>query len=73
MSTNFESFNKFEIVKIISTRAEQISNGAKPCIDIKNISCPIKIAEEEFRQKKSPVIIYRQMTNGKNIDIKVVK
>lgn len=56
---------KFEIAKIIGTRAEQLASGA-----VANIKVPAyitdvrKIAEMEFYQKKIPFIVRRKLPNG---------
>lgn len=62
---------KFEKARVIGIRAEQISNGAPSCIDTKNMTDPIEIAEAELRQNKSPISILREMPNGKVVKIKV--
>jgi DNA-directed RNA polymerase subunit K/omega len=57
---------KFEKARIIGTRANLISMGSKPLIDMSkfNSDDPIKIAMEELRQNKLPMIIIREFPNG---------
>mgnify|MGYP001257640644 CR=1 FL=1 len=53
---------KYEYVQILCLRAQQISYGSKPLIDLskhKDLNTPQLIAEEEIRQRKSPFIIKR--------------
>ena len=50
---------KFEKVYIIGTRASQISNGAKPNVDIGDLENPIDIAKKEYDEKKIPFILVR--------------
>lgn len=52
--------NKFERIKIISIRAQQIANGAKSTIPIPNgINDVIAIATLEYKAKKIPFMIRR--------------
>lgn len=58
---------KFEKVKIISIRAEQIQRGAKPYIDI-DTSQPVnvrEVAKAELRANKIPFMISRKLPDGK--------
>jgi DNA-directed RNA polymerases I, II, and III subunit RPABC2 len=57
---------KYEKVKIIGTRAEQLQRGAPPNIPI-NPDTPFDarlIAHEELRQKKVPFLVRRNLPNG---------
>lgn len=57
---------KYERVRLISERAKQISLGSIPLIDVPdNMTDPIDIAKLEIQQKKSIMIIERQLPNGK--------
>jgi len=56
---------KYEKTKIIGKRAVQLSNGAVPLIDIKDMIDPLKIAFEEYKQKKIPIIIIRTLPDGR--------
>lgn len=59
----YNLLTKFEITRIISTRAEQIARGSAPTIQT-NLTVPIEIAEEELNQKKIPIIIRRPIGEG---------
>jgi DNA-directed RNA polymerase I, II, and III subunit RPABC2 len=58
---------KYEKVKILGLRAEQIQRGAKLYIDIesenKSLS-PLEIAKKELETKKLPFMICRKLPNG---------
>ncbi len=56
--------NKYERVKVIGIRAQQISLGALPLVDIGNLTDPIDIANLEIKEKKCPIIIKRYLPNG---------
>tara|TARA_A100001011_G_scaffold400833_1_gene519567 strand:- start:4292 stop:4516 length:225 start_codon:yes stop_codon:yes gene_type:complete len=60
---------KFEKVRLIGTRATQISLGAPPCIDIGNLTDVIEITEKEYECGKIPLKICRELPNGKKIEI----
>lgn len=56
---------KFEKVKIIGIRAEQIQRGAPPYVEFdKNNFDPIKIATKELDLRKLPFMILRKLPNG---------
>lgn len=57
------SITKFEKAKIIGIRAQMIADGSEPLIDINNLTNAIDIAEEEYKQKKIPLMIGRNV-NG---------
>ena len=54
---------KYERAKLIGVRAEQLANGAKPCIDIKSTDY-LYVAEQELLQKKMPIVVIRPTPNG---------
>lgn len=57
---------KYEMALIIGKRATQIAKGAIPLIDVPVRMTKVdEIAEEELRQKKTPIIIQRDLGNGK--------
>lgn len=62
---------RFEKVYLIGTRATQISEGAPPLIDIGKMTDPIEIAEEEFKQRKIPLLLERQMPDGRTITLSI--
>lgn len=56
--------SKFEIVKIISLRAQQIENNSPVLVDVPlNMTSSRDIAELEFKEKKIPFIIRRYSNN----------
>jgi DNA-directed RNA polymerase subunit K/omega len=58
--------NKYEKVKILGLRAQQIQSGAKIYIDIPentNINA-LDIAKQELALKKIPFMISRKLPNG---------
>ena len=56
--------SKFEKVRIIGQRAEQISLGAPPLVNIIGLTDALSIAEKEFRERKIPFIIERTYPDG---------
>ena len=57
---------KYEKTKIIGYRANQINNGSKPYITLKNdVIDGYIIANEELKQKRIPYIIRRPLVGGK--------
>jgi len=56
--------SKFEKVRILGQRAEQISMGAPPLVDIKGLTDALSIAEKEFAERKIPFIVERKYPDG---------
>lgn len=58
--------SKFEKVKIIGLRSEQLQRGAQPYVDIdtSNSFNPKQIAIQELQEKKIPFMIKRQLPDG---------
>jgi DNA-directed RNA polymerases I, II, and III subunit RPABC2 len=54
-----DKMSSAEYTRVVSERAKQIENGATPFVDYGIETDPIKIAEMEILQKKSPLIINR--------------
>jgi DNA-directed RNA polymerase subunit K/omega len=53
--------NQYERASVIGIRAQQISEGAIPMIDVpEGIENPIEIATMELKMKKMPLIICRE-------------
>ena len=65
--------SKFEKVRILGQRAEQISMGAPPLVDIKGLTDALSIAEKEFKERKIPFIIERTYPDGSIKKIKLVE
>ena len=58
--------SKFEYTKILGMRAQQIAMGAEPLIKVtKDLDSVVLIAEEELRQRKTPMIIQREIGKDK--------
>lgn len=55
---------KFEKTRVLGQRAEQISCGAPPLVDIKGITDPLEIAQKELKEGKIPIKIIRTYPNG---------
>lgn len=64
---------RFEVTRIISARALQISLGAPVLIDYKGEFDPIKIAEEEFKKIKIPMTIKRTLPSGDVVFVDIKK
>lgn len=65
--------SKFEKTRALCIRAQQLANGSPSTLDkipggIRSVSA---IAEEEFHQKKLPIIIRRIHPSGKHEDWKI--
>lgn len=65
---------KYEMTKVIGSRAQQIASGGKPFIPLEpNMIDSYLIALEEFKQQKIPFIIKRPLPNGKGCEYWKVK
>lgn len=58
--------SKYERVKILGLRSEQLQRGAEPYIEIDTSKAfnPREVATEELRQRKLPFLIKRTLPNG---------
>lgn len=56
---------KYEKVRLLGTRAKQISDGSKIFIKSKNVKNAMDIAELELKNKVIPLKIKRPLPNGK--------
>lgn len=67
-----EKFTKFELARVIGSRALQISQGAPPLIkltakDLESIRYnPIEIAKLELKQGAIPITVVRPLPGQKN-------
>ena len=61
-TTNY--ITKYEKAKIIGFRAQQLSKGAAPSIDIGKEHNPYNIALMELEQNRLPLMIKRKLPNG---------
>ena len=73
--TESVTLSKYEITKIIGTRAMQLSEGAKPLCDYGKLSDAISIAELEYKLGVVPFALIRILPDGRKIriDFKVLK
>ena len=56
--------DKFEKVRILGQRANQISLGAPPLVDITGLTNALSIAEKELDERKIPFKVKRTFPNG---------
>jgi DNA-directed RNA polymerase subunit K/omega len=56
---------KYEITRLISARAQQISCGAPPLVKVDKTSTAYSIAKEEFEGKTMPLAVIRNINNAK--------
>jgi DNA-directed RNA polymerase I, II, and III subunit RPABC2 len=60
--------SKYEKAKIIGIRAQQISMGSNIYLDnVHGYTNPLDIAKEELRQKRTPLIVHRNVVGKKGI------
>jgi DNA-directed RNA polymerase subunit K/omega len=67
LHTTLPVLTKYEYTRIIGMRTQQLSEGARPYIEVPDqfiIEDNYLIAEEEFKQRKLPFIIGRPLPNG---------
>jgi len=63
--------SKYEYTVLLSTRIQQLAEGAKPLVDLKNMNQQdpeflFKLATKEIMEQKLPFIIHRRLPNGKS-------
>lgn len=63
--------SKFERSRVLGQRADQLSGGAPPTVDIGNLQDALAIAELELKLKKMPILIQRTFPNGDVVRISV--
>ncbi|MBN2127461.1 MAG: DNA-directed RNA polymerase subunit K [Candidatus Diapherotrites archaeon] len=68
---NLEKLSIFEVTRLISARALQISLGAPPLVKYSKDSSPTDIAKIEFDQKVLPINVIRAFPNGKSEIVEV--
>jgi DNA-directed RNA polymerase I, II, and III subunit RPABC2 len=64
-----EFYTKYEFTTLMSTRAQQLADGAKPLVSLDGLktSDPMfvwNVARREIEERKLPFMIRRQMPNG---------
>jgi len=65
-----EILTKFEVARIISARAMQISLGAPYFVKVEKYN-PREIAKLEFKKNLIPLTIRRTLPNGKTITLNI--
>jgi DNA-directed RNA polymerase subunit K/omega len=64
-NTTRNILTKYEKVKVIGLRGEQLQRGAKPHVEFDATKFnPIQIAERELQSRKLPFMICRTLANG---------
>lgn len=58
---------KYEITRLISARAQQISCGAPPLVKVTKDSTAYSIAKTEIENKTTPLAVIRVINNQKII------
>jgi DNA-directed RNA polymerase I, II, and III subunit RPABC2 len=56
--------SKYEKVKILGLRAEQLQRGAQPYIDVIQPFNPLEVAKQELYERKIPFMVCRKLSNG---------
>lgn len=65
------TLTKYEKVRILSTRATQLSMGAPPTVNIDGLTDALSIAEKELNNGVLPLKIIRNFPNGDVLEIPV--
>ncbi len=66
------SITKYEKVRLIGTRALQLSHGAKPMTNIGNLINVLQIAEKEYNEGVIPISILRILPNGEKLKVTIL-
>ena len=53
------NLTKFELARILGARSLQLSNGAPPLIEVKNLVSPIDLAKLELESGVIPLAVLR--------------
>lgn len=69
--TTIPYLTKYEKTQLVAVRAQQLSMGAVPLVDVKGIRSTTEIAEKELVERKLPLIIRRILPNGEYEDWKL--
>ena len=67
------NLTKYELVRVLGTRAQQIAEGAAPLVDLDGLTTALAIAEKELTERKIPIIIVRKLPNGTLKEISVAE
>lgn len=58
--------SKYEKIKILGVRAEQLQRGAIPNVDVDEDNfIALEIAKQELHERKIPFMVVRKLPNGK--------
>lgn len=72
-NANVKRLTKYERIKVIGMRAEQLARGAQPLVDPlttpdgskATYESPCEMAERELEAKRTPFVVVRRMPDGK--------
>jgi DNA-directed RNA polymerase I, II, and III subunit RPABC2 len=56
---------KYEYTRLVGVRAQQLSRGAIPLVDCKDLTRTLDIAEKELKERKIPLMIKRLLPGKK--------
>jgi len=59
-------FTRFEVTRVLSARALQLSLGAPPLVKRTSELSMLEVAEKELVQKVLPLCVLRKFPNGNN-------
>ncbi|MEI8363921.1 MAG: DNA-directed RNA polymerase subunit K [archaeon] len=62
-----EKLTKYEVTRLLSARAEQISSGAPPLVRTKKDDTPYDLAISEYEKKRIPLAVIRTVNGKKEI------
>ncbi len=65
------NMTRFEIARLISARALQVSLGAPPLVKVKKEDTAIEIAKKEFGKKILPLSVIRILPNKEEIRVEI--
>lgn len=55
---------RYELVKVVSLRVEQLSTGCRPTIRVDNSDSPLDIAIKELEEGRLPMMLDRFLPDG---------
>ena len=64
---------RYEKVRLLGQRANQLSKGAKPMTDITGLTDPLKIAEKEYKEGVIPISVIRFMPNKEIHQVDIIR
>ena len=69
--TEFPVLTKYEIARILGTRASQIANGSTPLVSTEGMVDALVIARKEYEEGVIPISIVRDYPSGKKVRISI--